>query len=191
MTPAAKEGLPAVVGELVAKWDAEADRYAERLGSAATMPSEVAHAMGSVYRACAKQLQALSALTAEAGKGEVTDAMVEAAAEAVWNATSHKLLAQAGYPTDWPSINPSNRRSALREARIALTAALSTATPAGERDRIEAAAIHLYGHHAGNHPTIHCNRFPSWDELTQAQRIEWRKKAMLAASPRGANAGEG
>lgn len=35
----------------------------------------------------------------------------------------------------------------------------------------------MYDEHSGNHPTIHCNRFPSWDELTQLQRDEWMRKA--------------
>jgi hypothetical protein len=90
MTPAAKEGLPAVVGELVAlaeKWERNAS---------ANRSTEFGKGTRAAYESCAEQLRAtLSALTAEAGKvnelsgnsgqlpeagkGEVTDAMVSAA----------------------------------------------------------------------------------------------------------------
>lgn len=29
--------------------------------------------------------------------------------------------------------------------------------------------------HTSNHPTIHCNRFPSWEELSQAERDKWNE----------------
>ena len=35
----------------------------------------------------------------------------------------------------------------------------------------------MYDEYSGNHPTIHSNRFPSWNELTQLQRDEWMRKA--------------
>lgn len=37
----------------------------------------------------------------------------------------------------------------------------------------------LYSQYSGNHPTTHCNRFPSWSELTQAQRDRWDRKAQI------------
>lgn len=30
-----------------------------------------------------------------------------------------------------------------------------------------------YIEYTSNHPTIHCNRFPAWEELTQTQKDEW------------------
>ena len=41
----------------------------------------------------------------------------------------------------------------------------------------------LYDEYSGNHPTIHSNRFPSWSELTQAQRDEWNRKAPESTIP--------
>jgi len=35
----------------------------------------------------------------------------------------------------------------------------------------------LYEAYAGNHPTIHCNRFPSWSELTHESRKQWLNAA--------------
>ncbi len=40
-----------------------------------------------------------------------------------------------------------------------------------------------YERHTDNHPTIHCNRFLSWGELTGAEREQWAERA-AAASPR-------
>lgn len=55
------------------------------------------------------------------------------------------------------------------------------AHPAADKVRVtdaeDKAAQALYSEYSGNHPTIHCNRFPSWSELTNEQRTEWRKKA--------------
>jgi hypothetical protein len=34
-------------------------------------------------------------------------------------------------------------------------------------------ARELYERETANHPTIHCNRFPSWDELTFQEREKW------------------
>ena len=38
-------------------------------------------------------------------------------------------------------------------------------------------AKRLYEKYTDNHPTIHSNRFPPWEELTPEQRDEWRQKA--------------
>jgi hypothetical protein len=34
----------------------------------------------------------------------------------------------------------------------------------------------LYYHFSNNHPTIYTKRFPTWDELTEKERQEWRDK---------------
>ncbi len=35
----------------------------------------------------------------------------------------------------------------------------------------------LYSKESGNHPTIHCNRFPAWGELSDKERKEYILKA--------------
>lgn len=35
----------------------------------------------------------------------------------------------------------------------------------------------LYNHFAGNDPIIHCNRFPSWEELSEQHRDQWIQRA--------------
>ena len=47
-----------------------------------------------------------------------------------------------------------------------------------EPDPIEIEAKRLYAHYSGNHPTIHGNRFPTWDELKAEDKKEWLYKAM-------------
>ncbi|MBP7622410.1 MAG: hypothetical protein KA763_00450 [Xanthomonadales bacterium] len=39
------------------------------------------------------------------------------------------------------------------------------------------AARKAYGEYTGNHPVMHCNRFPAWSELGDAEREKWREKA--------------
>jgi hypothetical protein len=46
--------------------------------------------------------------------------------------------------------------------------------------RREDAARDLYNHHAANHPTIHCNRFPAWSEMGDGDRDVWRNKVVCA-----------
>lgn len=36
----------------------------------------------------------------------------------------------------------------------------------------------LYSKETGNHPTIHCNQFPTWAELMADRRIEYIERAM-------------
>lgn len=64
----------------------------------------------------------------------VDEAMVERAARALWEAqpSGHKMMAKAGYPTDWPSQPAAIKRNYARQARAALTAAL--AVQQGGRD---------------------------------------------------------
>ena len=40
-----------------------------------------------------------------------------------------------------------------------------------------ARARELYTRYTDNHPIIHSNRFPTWDELSESERNEWRVKA--------------
>lgn len=41
---------------------------------------------------------------------------------------------------------------------------------------METEARKAYNAYTANHPTIHCNRFPSWDELTDQQKQDWIDK---------------
>lgn len=54
--------------------------------------------------------------------------------------------------------------------------------------KINAKAEALYAAYTANDPTMHCNRFPAWGELTGAQKWPWREKAIeaLAAAAPGA-----
>jgi hypothetical protein len=38
---------------------------------------------------------------------------------------------------------------------------------------MEDAAKNLYNQYTGNHPSIHANRFPSWEELDQKEKNSW------------------
>lgn len=39
-------------------------------------------------------------------------------------------------------------------------------------------ARQMYNEYSGSHPTIHCNRFPSWNELSADYKNEWYAKAV-------------
>lgn len=41
----------------------------------------------------------------------------------------------------------------------------------------------LYEQSIANDPTIHCNRFPSWPELTKQERNHWNAKAAALSAP--------
>lgn len=54
--------------------------------------------------------------------------------------------------------------------------------------RIEAKARQLYAAATANDPSMHCNRFPAWSELSVNQRWPWHEKAIEAlagAQPKG------
>lgn len=42
---------------------------------------------------------------------------------------------------------------------------------------MDESAKKLYQDFINNHPTIHTNRFPAWDELSEAGKKEWYKAA--------------
>jgi hypothetical protein len=176
MTPAAKEGLPAVVGELVAE-----------------MRDVVASGEPMKFRYITEWADRLSALTAEAGEGEVTDAMVEAAARVV-----------AGSDEEWDDYSQIVRDGLMEIQREALTTALalSTATPAGEwREGVNAAIAwvekrrHDFESENGRAcPDTGATEFRNGaceEYASELGEIEEGLRAMLAASPRGASAGEG
>lgn len=56
----------------------------------------------------------------------------------------------------------------------------SADAPVQQAGEAEAKAKKLYAKHTDNHPTIHCNRFPAWDELSATERDKWRAKARAA-----------
>lgn len=68
------------------------------------------------------------------------------------------------------------------------TKELSTASAGEAKAKRIVAARKLYNAYTDNHPTIHCNRFPSWEELDAKERKEWIKKAGIA--PAGGIGGE-
>lgn len=45
-----------------------------------------------------------------------------------------------------------------------------------EKD-IERIAQAIYKDYTANHPTIHCNRFPSWEELPDDQKENFYRRA--------------
>lgn len=45
---------------------------------------------------------------------------------------------------------------------------------------VEQLAKKLYADHTDNDPIVHCNRFPSWEELGNKAKDEWKHKAILA-----------
>lgn len=57
--------------------------------------------------------------------------------------------------------------------------------------RIEIKAQQLYHAATANDPKVHCNRFPSWDEMTGPQRWQWREKAIEALAAEDAARGVG
>lgn len=36
----------------------------------------------------------------------------------------------------------------------------------------------LYSAYTANHPDMHCNRFPPWDDLSPVERAEWDNRAI-------------
>lgn len=61
---------------------------------------------------------------------------------------------------------------------------VSTDSPtaqSGPSASLHARAEALYIAFTDNHPTIHCNRFPAWRELSNAAKREWMDKAAIAA----------
>jgi hypothetical protein len=59
----------------------------------------------------------------------------------------------------------------------AMLSAAPTAPIDNVREVLEAKAKMLYGKSTDNHPTIHCNRFPLWEELDQATKAKWLEQA--------------
>lgn len=49
--------------------------------------------------------------------------------------------------------------------------------PVTAKPQSDDAARKLYERSTDNDPTVHCNRFPAWSELSEGARAEWRLKA--------------
>ncbi len=60
-----------------------------------------------------------------------------------------------------------------------------------QQSKLEKMAQSLYSAHISNHPAIHCNRFPSWAELTNASRKHWVATAKFADAFREDNGDKG
>lgn len=78
---------------------------------------------------------------------------------------------------------PEDVRDALRLAADKFRA-LAAQPAGGGLNEQEKAARRLYNRWAGNQD-IHCNRFPSWEELSEKSRQEWRDKATTEAQSTG------
>lgn len=160
MTPAAKEGLPAVVGELVRIADALHGSQ-QQCDEDGTMIAVSRQAVDEIVRT----VRTLSALTAEAGKGEEY-------ASRVLDRFVQIIIEEQPEGVEW-----------TRDQRVhAMQRALSTATPAGEWvlvPKVPTPEMVLAYNIANALPPNHRN-------LSVAGYT-----AMLAASPRGASAGEG
>jgi len=49
----------------------------------------------------------------------------------------------------------------------------------GELKNLMENAKRLYELHTSNHPTIHINRFPTWEELDQNEKNKWLATAKV------------
>jgi hypothetical protein len=195
MTPAAKEGLPAVVGELVAE-----------MRELARKMDEGDISFGGTSDELLEIADRLSALTAEAGKGEEyvdpADVFLSQGTDDVPCLQIPGRVLARFIPGSWN----------LAYDLFSGNTPLSTATPAGEWREIESAPVAIdpmltdvetclvYG------PKIGRQMGRAWryaDGIAQAQAYgfhgfdseitHWRPLPAppLAASPRGASAGEG
>jgi hypothetical protein len=207
MTPAAKEGLPAVVGELVAKamrqafalgqtyWQqADSDSFSQQRKSDATQ----AKFNALIPETVASIEATLSALTAEAGKGEFQDWFDSWAKTRDLNLhriEDGRLLAPTSSVAEDAFLSGCMIASIhyMELCRQEQNLALSTATPAGEWD------IRLFDSQWVN-IVNHANCYSDMDkEDAIAAAVKLTEQAMaanvrdgkwpLAASPRGASAG--
>jgi hypothetical protein len=145
--------------------------------------------MAAVHE-CADELEStLSALTAEAGKGEVTDAMVDSVRADIMQSAAADGHTHVVIKDEW--------------VRDALEAALSTATPAGEWVPIESApkdqriVMAYFGDDKKLDGFACIGHFFQWECMPGPLPTGWPWRTLpthwtpLAASPRGASAGEG
>lgn len=72
-----------------------------------------------------------------------------------------------------------------RDLRVMLREALALLDAHYDKYDFDKQAKALYRAHVDSYPDMHCNRFPSWDELTAAERDNWRVKARLAPNGSG------
>lgn len=49
-----------------------------------------------------------------------------------------------------------------------------------DNQKIEARAQYMWLANSANDPDVHCNRFPSWSELSESTREEYRGRARRA-----------
>jgi hypothetical protein len=122
-----------------------------------------------------------------------TPAMLEPTASPTAMAELLRLGAKHQKPRgrDWESANYDADGALLNLLAISLPTILAAlrAHPAPDQSAHcsgeEAAsewdgeARRLYNEYTANHPTIHCNRFPSWSELSAEDRTEWLNHAAL------------
>jgi hypothetical protein len=162
--------LPAVVGELVAKWREDAARL-----RADRDEPEATSLVRCTLTNCADQLaQSLSALTAEAGKGELADLVAKLPSLKTLDAVDDDLR-RGTRPCPLNNLTISDVKLLHR--------ALSTATPAVEWledaiDALEKAQVAL--------------RMSKYEGETWTDRESplYEIGLVLAASPRGASVGE-
>lgn len=93
---------------------AEVDALADAL-----VPKYVVTVTPTTREKAADKLREYAALL-RAREAGVTDAVIERAAEAIWNARDHKIMQKAGYPIAWAEQPTSIKRDYRKEARAAL-----------------------------------------------------------------------
>lgn len=76
-----------------------------------------------------------------------------------------------------PGISETVRQAIIAAATLRIRHQLNVPAPTITND-IDKEARRLYQKHTDNHPTVHCNRFPTWAELSVVEQEEWRLKAV-------------
>lgn len=107
---------------------------------------------------------------------DIPNARVMVPAEATWP------MQIAGRDGMIESIGDESLDLSTDDASTCYAAMLAAAPNSGAitKDEVEKAAVQQYWFESGNHPVIHANRFPTWEELSSSTR-RLRCDAMRAA----------
>jgi len=76
--------------------------------------------------------------------------------------------------TQTSDFDPNIIKRQLQKARDAIDAELKAFNSCPIHNAKDGPAKARYNRHVSN-AGIHCNRFPAWEELTEAQRDTWRR----------------
>lgn len=94
---------------------------------------------------------------------DATPAMVKAALAVDWSNENEEATVHNVWHAMVAAYSPPNLPTREEETRKS----------ASEQDKRIAAGKVAYDRHTDNHPTIHSNRFPAWEELSAAERLKW------------------